>query len=146
MTKLDYSLKTPEERKALVCKIVEEAEAEGRELTSSYLETLADYIIFCVEKQERKERKLLTSNRMITLNKHETSYEGLVETFEQGEDHIYNLISPNGGDKHVIFTPKVSITKADIEEVPFLKQLVEAIHVWEKKLPNATGREAYIIK
>ncbi len=48
MTKLDYSHKTPEERKALVCKIVEEAEAEGRELTPSYLETLADYIIFCV--------------------------------------------------------------------------------------------------
>lgn len=99
-----------------------------------------------MEKQEKKERKLLTSNRMVTVNKHETSYEGLVETFEQGEDHIYNLISPNGGDKHVIFTPKKSITKADIKEVPFLSQLTDAITMWEGKLRNAHGRDAYIIK
>lgn len=99
-----------------------------------------------MEKQEKKQRKLLTSNRMITVNKHETSYEGLVETFEQGEDHIYNLISQNGGDKHVIFTPKISITKADIEKVPFLKQLTDAIHYWENRLPKVSGREAYIIK
>lgn len=124
MTKLDYSLKTPEERRDLVNKICQEAEEEGVNLTESYLENLANYIIFCVEKEERKknkQRQLLTSNRMITLNKHEISYEGLVETFEQGEDHIYNLISQNGGDKHVIFTPKISITKADIEKVPYLK-------------------------
>jgi hypothetical protein len=31
-----------------------------------------------MEKQERKERRLLTENRMATVNKRETSFEGLV--------------------------------------------------------------------
>lgn len=104
-----------------------------------------------MEKQERKERKLLTSNRMITVNKHETSYEGLVETFEQGEDHIYNIIAPSA-DKHTYFIPRVSITKEDIETIPYMRQLVDAINTLETKLrgsatrPKPTGREAYIIK
>lgn len=99
-----------------------------------------------MEKQERKERKLLTSNRMVTVNKHETSYEGLIETFEQGEDHIYNIIEPQGGNKHTFLIPRVKITAEDIEEVPFLKQLVEAIENLERQLPHATGRAAYVIK
>jgi hypothetical protein len=31
-----------------------------------------------MEKQEKKEKKLLTDNRMVTVNKRETSFEGLV--------------------------------------------------------------------
>lgn len=31
-----------------------------------------------MEKQEKKERKVLTENRMMTVNKRETSFEGLV--------------------------------------------------------------------
>jgi len=83
-----------------------------------------------MEKQEKKEHKLLTPNRMATINKRETSYEGLVEQLENGEDGIYNLISENG--KNTIFQPKVTITKKDIEEIPFLKQLRESIERWEK--------------
>lgn len=146
MIKLDYSLQTPEERKDLVQRYIDEAEAEGRTIPDSYLETLADYIIFCMEKQEKKQRKLLTSNRMVTVNKHETSYEGLIETFEQGEDHIYNIIEPQGGNKHTFLIPRVSITAKDIEEVPHLKQLHEAIKSLERQLPQAQGRAAYIIK
>ena len=41
-----------------------------------------------MEKQERKERKILTDNRMTTVNKRETSFEGLVSQFENGEDGI----------------------------------------------------------
>jgi hypothetical protein len=44
---------------------------------------------------------------MITVNKRETSFEGLAEKFENGEDGIYNLMT---NDKNMIFTPKVSIT------------------------------------
>ena len=96
-----------------------------------------------MEKQERKERKILTDNRMTTVNKRETSYEGLVSQFENGEDGIYNLITNN---KNIIFQPKVSITKKDLEEIPLLRQLREAINMWEEKMKTATGRDAYIIK
>ena len=97
-----------------------------------------------MEKQEKKERKLLTPNRMVTITKHETSYEGLVSQLENGEDGIYNLINENG--KNTIFQPKVTITKKDLEEIPFLRQLRESIERWEKLSKTVTGREAYIVK
>ena len=84
MLKLDYSLESPEERKQLVEQIL----AETPNPTEQYLEYLADYLVLGMEKQERKERKLLTPNRMITVNKRETSFEGLVSQFENGEDVI----------------------------------------------------------
>lgn len=139
MLKLDYSLETPEERNELVKQILEENE----EINDNYLEVLADYLILCMEKQEKKERKILTENRLVTVNKRETSFEGLVSQFENGEDGIYNLITE---DKSMIFQPKISITKKDLEEIPLLRQLKEAIDLWEARLKTAHGREAYIIK
>ena len=97
-----------------------------------------------MEKQEKKEKKLLTENRLCTVNKRETSYEGLVSQLENGEDGIYNLMNDN--NKNTIFQPKVSITKKDLEEIPYLRQLRDAIEDWEQKLKKAEGREAYIIK
>ena len=139
MLKLDYTLESPEERKQLVEKILEECPNP----TSQYLETLADYLVLCMEKQEKKERKLLTENRMATVNKRETSFEGLVSQLENGEDGIYGMIS---NDKNQIFQPKVMITKKDVEEIPGLVQLREAIKMWEQKLKTASGRDAFIIK
>lgn len=97
----------------------------------------------CMEKQEKKQREILTDNRMVTVNKRETSFEGLVSQFENGEDGVYNLIT---NDKSIIFQPKISITKKDLEEIPALRQLREAIDMWEAKLKTAQGRDAYIIK
>lgn len=139
MIKLDYSLQTPEERNAYVQKVLE----ENPNPPDYYLEILADYLVLCMEKQERRERKLLTENRMTTVNKRETSYEGLVSQLENGEDGIYNLTTNN---KNAIFQPKVQITKRDVEEIPFLKQLRDAIKYWEAKMKTAQGREKYIIK
>ena len=139
MLKLDYTLESPEERKQLVEKISEECPNP----TPQYLETLADYLVLCMEKQEKKERKLLTENRMATVNKRETSFEGLVSQLENGEDGIYGMIS---NDKNQIFQPKVMITKKDVEEIPGLAQLREAIKMWEQKLKTASGRDAFIIK
>ena len=96
MIKLDYSIDSPEERNKLVQQILD----ENPEPNEKYLEVLADYLILCMEKQERKERKILTENRMTTVNKRETSFEGLVSQFENGEDGIYNLITEN---KNIIF-------------------------------------------
>ena len=75
--------------------MVEKILAENPNPNDRYLEILADYLILCMEKQEKKERKILTENRMMTVNKRETSFEGLVSQLENGEDGIYNLISDN---------------------------------------------------
>ena len=92
--------------------------AENPVPNDKYLEILADYLVLCMEKQEKKERKILTENRMMTVNKRETSFEGLVSQLENGEDGIYNLISEN---KNQIFQPKVTITKKDLEEIEPLR-------------------------
>ena len=89
--KLDYTLESPEERNKLVEKIL----SENPDPNEKYLEILADYLILCMEKQEKKERKILTENRLMTVNKRETSFEGLVSQLENGEDGIYNLINDN---------------------------------------------------
>ena len=139
MIKLDYSLETPEERKELVEKILNEVE----DPSPKYLEILADYLILCMEKQEKKEKKIITDNRMTTISKRETSFEGLVSKFENGEDGIYNLITKN---KNIIFQPKVTITKKDIEEIEPLRQLRETIDIWNAKLKKTEGKDAFIIK
>lgn len=108
-----------------------------------YLEILADYLILCMEKQERKEKKILTENRMATVNKREMSYEGLASQLENGEDGIYNLMNEN---KNQILQPKVTITKKDLEEIEPLRQLREAINAWEAKLKVTEGKKAFIIK
>ena len=72
--KLDYTIESPQERNELVKKVLEETSNPN----SQYLEALADYLILCMEKQEKRERKILTENRLTTVNKHETSFEGLV--------------------------------------------------------------------
>lgn len=140
MTKLDYSLQTPEERKELVEKILQ----ENPKPSAQYLEILADYLVLCMEKQEKKERKLLTENRLSTVNKRETSLEGLTSVMETGEDGLYNLINDNPAN--TLLCPKISITEKDLREIPFLQGVRDAIELWEAKLKKASGREAYIIK
>ena len=115
MIKLDYSLQTPEERNELVQKFLDENPDPG----DKYLEVLADYLILSMEKQEKKEKKILTENRLATVNKRDTSFEGLVSQLENGEDGIYNLVTEN--NKNVIFKPKISITKQDLEDIPPLR-------------------------
>lgn len=71
--KLDYTIESPEGRKALVEKIIEETP----DISPAYLEILANYLVVPLEKQERKNKKILTDNRLSTVNKRECSYEGL---------------------------------------------------------------------
>ena len=141
VTRMDYSIESPEERNELVKKIIDETPPE--KLTPKYLEILTDYIIFAMDKQERKEKKILTDNHMVTVNKRETSYEGLVSKLENGEDGIYNMIT---NDKNIIFTPKVSITQEDIEEIPGLKELRQAIEEVELMMKAATGKRKFLLK
>lgn len=139
--KLNYSLETPEERNELVKKIINNTPSE--QLTPKYLEILSDYIIFAMDKQERKQKQILTDNHMVTVNKRETSFEGLVGRLENGEDGIYNMIA---NDKNIIFTPKFQITQQDIAEIPELKQLVDAIAEVEKAEKKAVGKKKFLLK
>ena len=140
-TKLDYKLESPQERNELVKKIIDETPPE--KLTQRYLEILTDYIIFAMDKEERKRKKILTDNRMVTVNKRETSFEGLVGKLENGEDGIYNMIA---NDKNILFTPKISITQEDIETIPPLKELREAIEKVEAAEKRATGKKKFLLK
>ena len=138
--KLDFSLKTPQERTEFVKRIVDETPPE--QLTPKYLEILADYIIFAMDKEERKQRKILTDNRMVTVNNRETSYQGLVSKFENGEDGIYNMIT---NDKNILFTIKNEITQKDLDEIPELKKLHDEIIKMEKIAAEAKGKRKYLI-
>lgn len=140
--KLDYTLQSPEERNKLVTKIINTAPPE--QLTPKYLEILTDYIIFAMDKEERKNKKILTANRMVTVNKRETSYEGLCGKLENGEDGIYNMLSDLG--KNTILTPKDPITDKDLKEIPELQKLREAIAQVEKVYKTARGKHKYLLK
>lgn len=140
--KLDYTLQTPQERNELVTKIINTT--PPKQLTPKYLEILADYIIFAMDKEERKEKKILTANRMVTVNKRETSYEGLCGKLENGEDGIYNMMSDLG--KNTILTPKDPITDKDIAETPDLKRLREDIARIEELYKKARGKKKFLLK
>ena len=137
--KLDYSLKTLEERKALVNQILE----ENPHPNAKYLEILSDYLVFCMTDEEKDKKEILTTNRMSTVNKRETSYEGLVDQFENGEDGVYNLLS---NEKNIIFRPKNRITEKDLEEIPELRDQQKVIAFWEETVKKCEGREKFIAK
>ena len=142
--KMDFSLLTPEERVEKVKEIISKTPPER--LTPKYLEKLADYIIFAMDKQEKQQKRILTDNRMVTINKRETSFDGLVNHFENNEDTgdvIYNMIA---NDKNIIFRPKFEITEEDLAEVPGLKSLREEIEKMETKCKTLRGKAAYNMK
>ena len=140
--KLDYTLESAQERNELVKKIVEQTPQE--KLTPQYLTYLSDYIIFAMDKEERKQKKIVTENRLLTINKHETSYQGLVGKLENGEDGLFNMTISN--DKNIIFFPKNKISPKDCEEIPALAALVEEIKKLEPQVKAATGKKKYLLK
>ena len=140
--KLDYTLKTAEERKNLVAEIVRQT--PPNKLTERYMEILSDYIVLAMDKEEKKKREILTENRMITINKRETSYQGLVSKFENGEDGLWNITIEN--DKNVLLTPKVSISPKDIAEIPALKDQTEAIESLKGQVAKAKGKRKFNLK
>lgn len=139
--KLDYTIQDPLQRAQFVGQFI--ADLPKEQLTEKYIEILSDYIIFAMDKKERKEKYILTENRMITVNKRETSFQGLASKFENGEDGIYNLMIE---DKNVLLTPKISITQKDVEEIEPLRQLKEAIEMVREQEKKATGKRKFLLK
>lgn len=94
-------------------------------------------------KEEKKSKHVLTDNHKITIKKREVSLEGLMESMECGPDSFYNLIA---NDKNILFTPKISITLKDLEEIPALRDLRAAIEQVEKAFKKAQGRDRFLLK
>lgn len=138
--KMDWTLETPEERVKKAEEII--ANTPPERLTQKYLDKLSEYIAYPIEKSERKKGYILTNNRLVTINKRETSYEGLVSKLENGEDGIYNMII---NDKNVLLDQKKEITQEDIETIPGLKELRDAIADVEAAAKIATGRKKYLL-
>ena len=126
----------------MVKKITEQANPS--QLTHKYLEILSDYILDARTKAEKKDKTILTNNRLVTVNKRETSYEDLVNKFENGEDGVSNLLIE--GDKNIILSPKIQITEEDLEEIPELKELQARIKQAEAAAARATGKKKFLLK
>lgn len=138
--KLDFSIKSPQERKELVDKII--AEADPAQLTPSYMEILSTYLVLPTEKDDKK--NILTDNRLVTIKKRETSFEGLVDKLESGEDGIYALLSNLG--KNTKLTQKDTITEEDLQNIAELRQLKDDLAALEKECQKATGKKKYFLK
>lgn len=139
---LDFSIQSPEQRQKLVQKII--AETPQKDLTPRYLEILADYIIFAMDKSQKKEKTILTQNRLVTINKRETSFQGLVDKLENGEDGIYNMMASNG--KNALLSPKIGISAEQAQKIPGLKELRETIKKAESAQKTATGKKKFLLK
>ncbi len=127
---LDKKLATYEERKELVEKELKRIGAEN--LSVRQLDKISSYLIEGTNPEARGE--IITANRLVTVNKRETSREGLIDKLEGGESAFYQLIKQ---DRSTILTPKVEITEEDIAEVPGLAQLREEIAKLEKLLKTS---------
>ena len=96
-----------------------------------------------MDKKERKNKTILTENRLYTINKRETSFEGLVGKLENGEDGIYGMVENN---KNILLSPKDPITQKDIDTIPELKELRDSILEIENQFKRASGRRKFLLK
>ena len=139
--KMDYSLTTCEERVEKVKEII--ANTPPERLTNFYLEALGKYIVMA--DPTFKKHYIVTENHMVTVNRRETSFEGLVNHFEDNEncgDAIYNMIT---NDKNIIFYHYKKITEEEYDEIPGLRQLVEDIKQVEAQAKAAKGQRSRIL-
>ena len=144
--KLDFSLKTPEERSKYVEQLLQDS--SNTYYPTKILNYLSDYILFVGDKdQTKKEKKIdksiITKNREATIEKRQVSYEGIVATLENGEDGLHALIRD---DKNQILDPKAPITQKEIKEIPGMRAYMETIENLKNQFDRATGAARWSIK
>ena len=91
----------------------------------------------------KKGKYILTPNRMVTVDKREISFQGFSENLENQESGIYNFITE--ANKNVLLTPKIQITEQDIQDIPPLAELRQAIDLIEKQKNAAVGRRKALL-
>lgn len=111
----------------------------------AYLEKMSNYIISAMTPEEKKQKFILTDNRKITIDKHETSLENALSAFETNEDNFWQVALAEP-DKNILFTHKKEITKQDLEKIKDLRDLQESIAALEKMVNAATGKKKYKLK
>lgn len=141
--KLDYSLKTAEERTKFVDELLPTLTKEQLK-NEKYIEILSNYIVSAMTPEEKKEKLILTENRMVTINKRETSMQKIVESLENGEDGLWRMAIED--DKNVLLTHKKEISDKDLKEIKALRDLKEAIMILEEIEKKATGKKRFKIK
>lgn len=137
--KLDYSIADMQKRNKIVHEIIDTIPQQ--KLTPYYLEQLTKFLT--ISPNNKKEKQVLTDNRMITVNKREISFQGLIAKLQNGEDGIYNFMT--GGDKNIFLVPKIKITDEDKETVPGLKELIENIEKLTVQQKKARGKKKYLL-
>lgn len=147
--KMDYSIESPDERVELVKKIIDSTPANR--LTPYYLTKMADYIVYTMDKEEKKQKKIITKSRAQTIKENELSWEGLCQKFDNADggeskanvDGIYNLIT---NDKNIIKKPKNPITEADVQNSEYLSNLKEDIKKTEELTKLSTGKKRFLLQ
>ena len=71
---LDYTIQDPQQRNKIAHQIINSIPAE--KFTPYYIEELTKYLT--ETEDTKKDKTILTDNRMVTIMKRETSYEGLM--------------------------------------------------------------------
>lgn len=142
--KLDYTLKTPEERMEYVNNLLK----TEKNISNKYLTYMSDYILFIADKDQTKKehkekRPIITKNREVTINKRQVSFEEMVANLENGEDGLYAMIK---NDKNQIMDNKDPISKKDIDDIPILKEYLETIECLKKQFDRAEGPAKYSLK
>lgn len=142
--KMDFALESPEERVEKVEEII--ASTPSERLKPYYLQKMADYVVLAMDKEEKKERKIITPNRQKYFKENEMSFEGLCENYDNKDadsaDFIYNIIA---NDKNILRTPKCKITEEEIADSADLQQLQEEIKKTEELEKNATGSRRFLL-
>lgn len=142
--KLDYSLKTLEERRAFVQDIVD----SGEYLSPKQLGYMADYLLFVADSKQTGREKMsshpiITKNRDVTISKRQVSLEDTVASLSNGEDGLYAMIVD---DKNLLLDNRSPITEDDISTIPGIKENFELIERLKRQLDSTDGRERYLIK
>lgn len=140
--KLDYTIATPEERAKY---IKEKTELYPIPQTdTSALEMCSNYILDGLSHTEKKTHNITSDNRRKTIDKHETSFEGLISKFESGEDGVYQLMSHLGKAEYI--TPRQRIDPREAVKTPEIRQLRQAIAQVENLERTAIGRDRIMLK
>lgn len=142
--KLDYSLKTIEERKALVQNMVD----SGEMFSPKQLGYMADYLLFAADsKQTGKEKKkahpIITKNRDVTISKRQVSLEDTVASLSNGEDGLYSMIV---NDKNLLLDNRQPLTEEDINTIPGIKEKLKTIESLKEQLAKTDGRNRFSVK
>ena len=136
----DWTLTDPKDRVKRVELIL--SQSDDSSLSPSYLTKLATYITYPIDKEARRQHNLLTENRQVTISRRECSLDGLLDSLENS-DSLYHIIA---NDRNIIFSPRDPITAEDIDSIPPLSELRDAISLLEQQLKASTGQKAFSLK